>query len=48
LALVAGLTEMSVTPTEPLRNIATEFTFNFYKVSTMFCTVLNTSSHCLS
>jgi hypothetical protein len=42
---VAGLTEMSISPAEPLGYIAAELAFKLDEVSSMFRTVLDSATH---
>jgi hypothetical protein len=45
LLLVAWFTEMCVTPAEPLGIGTTELAFEFYKIWSMFWTILDSTSH---
>ena len=41
LPFMTRLTEMSISPTKPLSNTTTELAFKFYKIFSMFWTILN-------
>lgn len=41
LFFMTRLTKMSISPTKPLRYWATKFAFKFYKVVSMFWTIIN-------
>ena len=41
LSFMARLTEMSISPAKPLSSRTTEFTLKFYKIFSMFWTILN-------